>query len=1180
MPTSPSPRPAKRPNPTGGSSGPNPTGGSAPLPNPSGSRPIPTPTGGSRPVPTGGSAPLPTPTGNKMQTKTNKLLMDAAQLNELRNALRFVNLYVNSRHLEMLSPAPVGSLHSTTVCPLDAVHRSYTGISVCKVSKLMFNEEENAFEKLVSVYSALNSYGGMAAMILQSDGNQVDLYLCTNTSGSGDIAGKLLMGNLKGQFPGCELQLLSEADKKSLLDSCGMAGSLSAGRTVRSLSMIPSRREDEQQHDRQFSAQGCEKFIDAMTGRRYTLMVLSQCVSPDAIDQRLEGLEALYSALSPYAKESVSYGENESDSVSYAMSSTVNNTVGRSISQSFGSSHTSSINSGHSTNRGRSYEFFGSHMSSGDGTSHGTSSSNTSNTGSSTTDNTSDSFGTSDSQTTGTTTGSTRTINLNRDNKAVIGMLEQLEEHIKRIQQSQTFGMWSSACYLIADDVPTAAMGISTLSSLLAGDSGAAPRAYCNQWDAKNPTERAKVLDYLQHLRHPVVELTMMQEITDASGATTIKPYQTEQMTPAMMISGREVPLMMSLPRKSVPGIVVGEMAEFGRNISAQWKAKAKRPVHFGNIYHMGQPEKTQVCIDLDAMASHTFICGAPGSGKSNTTYQLLQKLIDNKIPFLVIEPAKGEYKTEFAGLPNVNIFTVEESAQRLLQINPLEFHPKIHIREHLDNIIQVVSACWPLYGAMPGLLKQAFEQVYIDHGWDLEHSERILARGSKFPVFRDLIPVLNRIIDNCPYSAQTKGDYKGALLNRITSLCNGFEGQIFKSSIGVPDRVLFGENTIVDLSGIGSEETRSLLMGVMIIKLRNWRKVTYTGPNSPLIHATVLEEAHNILKRCSKETGVESGNIQGAAVGRLCDSIAEMRSAGEGFLIIDQTPSAVDEAAIKQTAIKIVMRLPAKDDCEEMGAALSLNENQIKELSRLDVGVAAMFHPGWTDTVLAKMGDIWDQRYRVKTAPVVDAGTMTKVQGAVVQLLYQAWLQGNLRNVAYELDDLMEVLCEGTGAVKPALPKAKQQEILDQVQVFLQDNDHAIRTGNKRNLKDPLAAFILSFLRLDGVMRVFSPFDVEPKVYLDVKEIPKKQVLAAVRWEKALRGGICRYLYMPEECEPAKAYRWPVDGTDSELFWDVYQSILAEYGDSFAPNGQYRAAYQILVHIDHFTDCAGGKKK
>lgn len=516
--------------------------------------------------------------------------------------------------------------------------------------------------------------------------------------------------------------------------------------------MIPSRREDERQHDREFSAQGYEKFVDAMNGHKYTLVVLSQRISPDAMEECLEGLENLYTSLSPYAKETVSYGENDSDTVNYSISSNINSSVSSSISRSFGTSHTDSISQGRCSNNGRAYEMFDIHFSSGEGSSFGTSSSTGSSSGTSTSSSTSDSYGSSDSQSSGTTSGTNRSLTMNRDNKAVQNLLSRIEEHIKRINSSQTFGMWNSACYIIADDVATATMGTSTLAALFSGDSQAAPRAYYNQWDATNPRERNNVLEYIQSLQHPVIDLTMLQEAMDANGHKIRSVYQKEQVTPAMMISGKEIPTLMGLPRKSVPGIVVDSMAEFGRNIPETWKKKVKRPILFGNIYHMGQLEKTSTFLDLDTFASHMFICGASGSGKSNTTYNLLQELIDNKVPFLVIEPAKGEYKIEFAGLTGINIFTADETPYRLLQINPFEFSPGIHIREHLDDILQVVSACWPLYGAMPGLLKQAFEQVYLDHGWDLEHSERIVARGSVFPVFKDLVSVLegssmNRLI-------------------------------------------------------------------------------------------------------------------------------------------------------------------------------------------------------------------------------------------------------------------------------------------------------------------------------------------------------------------------------------------------------------------------------------------------
>ena len=1011
--------------------------------------------------------------------------MDKTQLAILQNDLRIIGLYVNSRHLEMLAPSVGDSLYTSQVCKLDPVQCNRNGIAAYKITKLMYNEDENTFEKLVSVYSALNSFGGLVSLILQSDGNSTQLYLATNTSGNSRIAGELLANNMHGQFPGCEINKLSETDKNTLLDSCGMNGAISTSRTVRSLSMIPSRRDDERQHDKEFSAQGYEKFIDAMNGHRYTLVVLSQRVSPDAMEECLEGLETLYTSLSPYAKETVSYGENDSDTVNYSISSNINSSVSRSISRSFGTSHTNSVSQGRSSNNGRGYELFDIHFNSGEGTSFGTSTATGSTSGTSTSDSTSDSYGSGDSQSTGNTSGTNRSLTMNRDNKAVQNLLSRIEEHIKRINSSQTFGMWNSACYMIADDVATATMGTSTLAALFSGDSQAAPRAYYNQWDATNPKERGNVLEYIQNLQHPVINLTMLRETMDASGNKTRSAYQTEQITPAMMISGKEIPTLMGLPRKSVPGIVVDSMAEFGRNIPELWKKKVRRPILFGNVYHMGQAEKTPTFLDLDTFASHMFICGSSGSGKSNTTYNLLQKLIDNKVPFLVIEPAKGEYKIEFAGLSGINIFTADETPYRLLQINPFEFSPGIHIREHLDNVLQVVSACWPLYGAMPGLLKKAFEQVYLDHGWDLEHSERIVPRGSKFPVFKDLVAVL--------------------------------------------------ENTIIDLSSIGSDETRSLIMGVLIIKLKNYRKAVAASPNSDLVHVTVLEEAHNILKRCSQETSSESGNVQGAAVGSLCRCIAEMRSAG-----------------------------------------LSLNENQIRELSRLDIGVAAIFHAGWTDTLLAKMGNIWDKRYRLKAVPVLNNGTYTRVQGAIIQLMYRNLIEGNFYSVYDDVQELLDLLCKGPNAIKPVLPQSKQQELLDEIQIFVENNDMYIKANRTNDIKRAFFDFAFDFLRLESVMRIFSLSGVNTKMTLD--PLTKKEIRAVLKWESEIKTGITRYLYMPEECDPVRAYKWPLSANDAEYFDAIYGGILSRYAQRYRDDFRYANALSYLNSIKHFSRSTGRK--
>ena len=285
-------------------------------------------------------------------------------------------------------------------------------------------------------------------------------------------------------------------------------------------------------------------------------------------------------------------------------------------------------------------------------------------------------------------------------------------------------------------------------------------------------------------------------------------------ISPSIMVSGRDLPTLLNLPRRSVPGIQVMSMAEFGRNI-APYKA-GTRVIDFGKIVYMGNEENNPMRFDLDRFASHCFICGAAGSGKSNTTYNLLETFHQKGVPFMVIEPAKGEYKMEFAGMPGIQIFTCKPDSFRMLSINPFEFHKDVHIKEHLDHLNSVISTCWPLYGPMPAMLKKAFELAYINCGWDLELSERVFPIGNPFPTFADVLPAIEQIINDSSYSSESTGDYKGALCMRVEMLTNGFEGIIFGSPMGISDLDLFGKNTIIDLSNIGNPETRALIMGIL----------------------------------------------------------------------------------------------------------------------------------------------------------------------------------------------------------------------------------------------------------------------------------------------------------------------------------------------------------------------------
>ena len=364
------------------------------------------------------------------------------------------------------------------------------------------------------------------------------------------------------------------------------------------------------------------------------------------------------------------------------------------------------------------------------------------------------------------------------------------------------------------------------------------------------------------------------------------------------------------------------------------------------------------------------------GSGKSNTVYKLLEKAKEKKIPFLVIEPAKGEYKDAVGKWEGVTTYgtnpKLEDEGIAMLRINPFRFPSETHILEHLDRLVEIFNVCWPMYAAMPAILKDAVERAYVSAGWDLEKSENKYGEQI-YPTFADVVKQIKVVLDESEYSADNKGDYTGSLVTRLRSLTNGINGLIFTND-DIEDENLFDKQVIVDLSRVGSSETKSLIMGLLVLKLQEYRAEKRTKSDDELKHITVLEEAHNLLKRTSTEQVGEGANMIGKSVEMLANSIAEMRTYGEGFVIVDQSPGLLDMSVIRNTNTKIILRLPDFSDRQLVGKAAGLSDDQITELSRLERGVAVLSQSDWLEPVLCKI-DCYNKenyenedRYNAKT--------------------------------------------------------------------------------------------------------------------------------------------------------------------------------------------------------------------
>lgn len=914
-------------------------------------------------------------------------LLEKAETQWLQG-VELADRFITKQELSQLSACQVEQLEESeaTSSPME----------LYALRRLAYNPEEGIIDKLANIYASMHSLNSSMLLIIRGNAQgQTEFYMgCRSTSNS-DAASSMLKRSFEGNFPGSVLEEQRQETKNQILD-CFFPLDYRR-KSVVSLSVSADARRNRTEQ-RQAYIQGIEKFIDTMKSQEYVALFLAEPVSREDAAQRRCAYQDIITELSKYNKLTVSYNEGNSATVNESLtrgtSSSISNSITRSISKSTSRSVGRSRGSGTSW---QAYSFFGDAIGLSDSKSRSVTKSKgkTKTKSEGVTESTGDTESTSQGKSETASHGSSLTLNL--ENRRISDLIRKMEYELKKMSASDSFGIWDAAVYLIAEDEDAALIGANSIRSLAVGDESGQAESFVNFWDRSLALYRdttSRILKFLHYGIHPVFQSTLPARFSDS----TFTPY----LTPAVSVSGNALSTLMGLPMKSVPGVAVMETAEFGRNVvTNDFGTPGKRTLHLGRVVYMGAPENTPVDLYANSFTGHTFICGAPGSGKSNTVYNLLYSFArlssvaardvdENGVPyggvkFLVIEPAKGEYKYELARMPGINLFTTKDNECAMLRINPFAFpYEHMNVMEHIERLKNIVTACWALTAAMPAILADALESVYLYAGWDLKNSIYVLPGKPRFPSFHDLLDVLPRIISASSYSADAKGDYTGALVTRVASLTKGIAGNVFTDVGTIDDAALFDENAIVDLSAVGSAEARSLIMGVLVMKLENYRRATAAAANYPLRHVTVLEEAHNLLPRCSTSQSDESSNVQGKSVELISAAIAEMRTYGEGFIIVDQSPHQVAEIAVSNTSTKIIMRLPGEEDAQSVGASVGLSEAQMRQIPMLAQGQAIVKQDNWVNPIMALI-DRAPKLYASRNLPQYDYEALKEFRAEIL---------------------------------------------------------------------------------------------------------------------------------------------------------------------------------------------------
>lgn len=880
----------------------------------------------------------------------------------VEDRLEIIDECVRRKYLTRLSDMQIMPLGKIPPLEEDLIDN----VRLYRITEMVYQEDESVMDKFTTVFNTLATYNASVIFLIDSDGKQANYYLGVRNNEANDslkkrstvTLGDTLKQTLIGHFPGVKIE---NEDRKKI---AALSKKMVALNNVASVSVVGSSRGEKAQPQNEF-AQGMEKLCLAMSGRPYTAVIIADSKNAWDVQQMRKQYQELYTALSPLQKVQISGSTSETESrsqsfaemdgkqkaamITNAMISIAGTAAGVALGAQFGSgamAGTAAMLGGQIGGQtgGQISSFISS-------------------------------LAPTRQISKAMTTGVTST----EENKAVTDMLVMLDEALKKMNEYDSYGLWNVVGYFLSDDMSASEIAASNYRSLMNGDNNGREVSAINSWrsnDLEVVGEYRDLTTYLSRFVHPLFNY----------GGNIM-------VTPSTNISGKELGLHLGLPRSTVPGLPVIEHAEFGKEVNTYQlfeKEASNRPedrVTLGRVFDMGLITDKIVELNNKSLNMHTFITGSTGSGKSNTVYQILMELRQDRVPFLVIEPAKGEYKDVFGHLPDVSVFSTNPGIAQLININPFKFPRSIHVLEHIDGLVEIFSVCWPMYDAMPAFFKDAILKSYEAVGWDLG-SSTFEGKHVTYPDFEVLAEQLNKLITNSDYAAEIKSNYRGALLTRVKSLAVGLNKYIFTEE-QTPYEKLFDENCILDISRVKSSETKALLMGLMVYVLNEYRVDQKTENNNGLRHVTVLEEAHNLLKNTS---GGKSELI-GKSVEMITNAIAEIRTYGEGFVIVDQSPSSVDIAAIKNTNTKIVLRTPEANDREAVGRSIGLSTAQVNEIAKLPSGVAVVYQNNWISPVLTLVdkAKVKEETYKYENPIIIKTARAARTE--LLCMLLQPWI-------------------------------------------------------------------------------------------------------------------------------------------------------------------------------------------
>lgn len=785
------------------------------------------------------------------------------------------------------------------------------GITWLQITRLPVHPDNMEVYDLLSrwqgVLSSMHAWGHRLLFLLQRHEGETNLYLGTTSLGQSVRAAdaiEQIRESATGNMPGIELQPLSAEDAYEKINS-----GFSLYDSIGAVTGIPSFRSDQNRGLLQTLDQLSFGIRD-MSGheKEYALLVIADPLEDGQIADTISRMRKLGSEIHLDVSRNVSETENQGESKRKGAGIGM---VGSLLGACTGFPIIGSIASGISTAAGLNKQV---------------------------------------------TMNFSRTVSTQYLDKFAQYAEELTKQHIERLKKGRNLGFWNTGVYVLGATRKDVTTVTGMLRSVYSGD-----QTYLEPIRLHLLNGHSGALDIVKYGFDLIPLLDPNAQSEQGLGAEDewhIFGRQYQYLSTPM--NTEELSLTTSLPRRDVPGLRFVKTAVRFANNPAVLEGDS---ITLGKVVDTGVVQSNDYKIDPNALVRHTLVTGSTGSGKSTTCKAIIGEIMKRDVPVLIIEPAKDDYlrwamklneklppEKQFGlYMPGASEFDGVPLEQ--LALNP--FQPgavpgaKVDMMTRGETLTALLNASLPVSDILPVIIDETV-YTYLYMSYKKEFLGEAMEQPHQYPKLEGLIYVAKQVLKARNYEQKVQENIGASLTTRFSYLTRGSRGKLLNVPVSTPFEKLFNRPVVINLSRISGQKDKALIMSILMQDLYEYRMSAYANDaayreraqQNKLMHLTVVEEAHNVLMKPQADFG-GSGNPQQMMADLFGNMLSEIRSYGEGLMIVDQVPTRLIPDAIKNTNYKIVHRLVSPDDCEVMAAGLALRPDQKPLISSLGIGNA-----------------------------------------------------------------------------------------------------------------------------------------------------------------------------------------------------------------------------------------------